>query len=634
MCYVYTVIAKPPFTKPPFVNSRRGALNAALLRVAGACLCLLAQEALETARPRRLEALAERDSAQPFLAPSGQLSPRGERWLLSADAANETHESHQADAGSITADSDNVAETQDSGAGEDHVNGGSCWREKAGLHGEGGVKSVGKVTLTTAWLLVGSLGLSMVGLYLVNYDDPQVRGYIWNLISSTISIFVAVGVNHAIQQLIFVQLIPSPHPRGLGICNLPPAVTKAIRFVLLGVSGAIVSLSCKTFTSDPHWQQAASSICAHIHGFAGIVLFGTWQQDLPGGAVEAHHHQDHHFDIKAPLSQVGGVLAIAFITAYILTEARIRLWYPLMEARTPDYAKMSEAGGAYHRALSKAGPNDDAHQTDHWRHLALEFETEASSMYLSFCTSQFLLLIVVKHMAPMHYSAEKYPSSDIRNCFFLFLGLLALLTFGTWIRNKLREKMDKLGKGAEHAAEWLQMYTTMTTTWVLLRVFIWGVKAGLPKAPDLVQVVTAAVVTMFGIVAIIGIDKVADNLGVLYNLYEQDKDGNRVPHLSPSDADEVKSPEDVMEKALRDLIAGISLLVGVSWERAFEAANYGIVDGTPALADHPVVSFIVLMFVLVSIVIPAWKMYIVPMAAMKWEEHSIAMSLEKCREVM
>lgn len=78
------------------------------------------------------------------------------------------------------------------------------------------------------------------------------------------------------------------------------------------------------------------------------------------------------------------------------------------------------------------------------------------------------------------------------------------------------------------------------------------------------------------------------------------------------------------EAVLRRLITGLGLLVGLSWDKAFDVAELGIVYGFEnSFARRPVISRVALALGLVAFILPAWVWYIVPYAQMseaRWIE--------------
>ena len=87
------------------------------------------------------------------------------------------------------------------------------------------------------------------------------------------------------------------------------------------------------------------------------------------------------------------------------------------------------------------------------------------------------------------------------------------------------------------------------------------------------------------------------------------------------------------ENVLRTLIQGFGLLVGLSWDKAFDVAEFGIVFGFEnTLTKRPVISRIVLGLSLVAFVLPAWIWYVVPLAQMSEAEIEAIIDEEIMRE--
>lgn len=79
------------------------------------------------------------------------------------------------------------------------------------------------------------------------------------------------------------------------------------------------------------------------------------------------------------------------------------------------------------------------------------------------------------------------------------------------------------------------------------------------------------------------------------------------------------------ERALRRVIDGFGLLVGLCWDRAFDASDETLVEGNSLGRRHPAVAKFGLCVLLVSLVLPAWMWYIVPKARLGWRDHHAEM---------
>merc|ERR1719161_549130 len=144
-------------------------------------------------------------------------------------------------------------------------------------HGHGH-QTVSPVMYTVAVLLVAFL-LGDVGLlYLLNWPDADIRLSVYRMLSSTMSIFLAVTLNVAIFSFLLEQVLPSPFPKGLNI-EVSPGIEFVVGFTILCVN--IVLLNVLSFVwRDPENEQFTDILqilLSHLTAFAGIITFGTLQ---------------------------------------------------------------------------------------------------------------------------------------------------------------------------------------------------------------------------------------------------------------------------------------------------------------------------------------------------------------------
>jgi len=103
-----------------------------------------------------------------------------------------------------------------------------------------------------------------------------------------------------------------------------------------------------------------------------------------------------------------------------------------------------------------------------------------------------------------------------------------------------------------------------------------------------------------------------------------------------------------MEQAVQIIVNGFSVLIGLVWDLAFEAAEEAIVapvrpedvegpfqDVQLVFGDHPVFAKCFLACILTSVVLPGWVWHIVPSAKKPWRHHfeNIARSLQQNKVV-
>lgn len=90
---------------------------------------------------------------------------------------------------------------------------------------------------------------------------------------------------------------------------------------------------------------------------------------------------------------------------------------------------------------------------------------------------------------------------------------------------------------------------------------------------------------------------------------------------------------DSIDQLMMTIVKGFSVLVGLVWDIAFEAAESvivapGAVSGHGPfkfigvkLTEHPVAAKCVLCVLLVACVFPVWRKHIVPYSRRRWEQH-------------
>merc|ERR1711862_939413 len=84
-----------------------------------------------------------------------------------------------------------------------------------------------------------------------------------------------------------------------------------------------------------------------------------------------------------------------------------------------------------------------------------------------------------------------------------------------------------------------------------------------------------------------------------------------------------------LDRTLRTIIDATGLLVGLSWEKAFQAAEEAIILGFSVTRNHHVIGKLCMGLLIAAVVLPAWLNYLMPMASKHWTAHAAAMELEK-----
>jgi len=129
--------------------------------------------------------------------------------------------------------------------------------------------------------------------------------------------------------------------------------------------------------------------------------------------------------------------------------------------------------------------------------------------------------------------------------------------------------------------------------WALFFAGKWGLSfTQVTHEQSLLRVALALLLSGLSFIWIFGLDKIAD-------------------------ADKASGGSKSTEHALRTLVQALGILVGFSWEQAFDSA----VDETAQVARNPAIAKLALSIVLVIIVFPAWRFYILPTVNKLEEEH-------------
>lgn len=255
--------------------------------------------------------------------------------------------------------------------------------------------------------------------------------------------------------------------------------------------------------------------------------------------------------------------------------------------------------------------------------------------------------------------------------FILILGICTYFT-SSWDKKEEKEEKDKEKghkaaekKGEEPAQGVLndvfyerlsnvsRMVLAMSMSWCFLRIGEKGMEIFI-SSPNMAVVASALVMTGFSLVMIRLLDLIADKFGADAK-NEKPLEPATAPASSPAPASgsrdlhahaqqppdlqqvaanlaenlAVKADSGAVEMAVRKIIDAFGLLVGLCWDKAFDAAGEVLVEGTAATKKHPVVAKVALAFILVGFVVPAWVWYIVPKAREGADYHERAMTEEK-----
>jgi len=298
--------------------------------------------------------------------------------------------------------------------------------------------------------------------------------------------------------------------------------------------------------------KAAGQLLAHMTGFATINAFGFLQ--------------------RSPIFEELGVLG-AFLTVPAAAVCMLVFFWLLQRVRQ--------------FIIDKDG---DTEEDEKWEDETEEAENEVLSLSLSFLTVQALRFWIGGEL-PNIEGAETLASVKAHtfgNVLELFLaaavflaGAVGLVTVRNHLTAKARATVtpDK-HKFSRRFAVMAQGFCTMGKAWSLFYASRWAFEiSGLLIQETLLRVLLAMVVTIVSFVLIFALDKVAD-------AHEGDDTG----------------------KAVKTIIGATGILIGFSWEQAFDEGVEGICEKITAIEEHW--TKLILGLILVGLVLPAWRIWI------------------------
>ncbi|CAK9071443.1 unnamed protein product [Durusdinium trenchii] len=435
-------------------------------------------------------------------------------------------------------------------------------------------------------MLLGCMGFMMATFYLVNWPDSDIRQISWEVISSTTSVFgalllfqgcnrvvefyflsgfspwqqVLVNMLHMLLWFAVLQLVLAYYAGALGEHQIPLERRKSLsRVATEALSPHMRVAHLESAEQNLHDiklnTHAWGILLGHVTGFAAVNAWSSLQQVVPSF-----------------LSFLVPIVAFASISGIYKATARWR------------YEKTMADG------------EEDEFEVIWGEHVA-ETEDEVISLSVSFLTVQLLRFCITGQLPEASgEDSENSPPHSLWSCTLLLLVgvILGLAEMGRLLLARRAGtgafaravSVESSAEGAERGATWYQKISAMSFAWCLHISVDWSIAAHLQLDDSMKAVVSALLGTCLAFLLIFGLDKVADN------------------------ADDIE-----VDGAIRTVISALGMLVGISWERCFDAAVGGVTTSamrTPGRHLPVPVMNLLLAVVLALMVLPAWKWYILP----------------------
>jgi len=418
--------------------------------------------------------------------------------------------------------------------------------------GEAEEEHVSGMNFGMSLMLLGCIGFGMSLFYLVKQEDPDMVKYSWQVISSTISIFVAVLLFQAFNGVVEQWSEKGSVMRDLAVALLQMLLWfLALQVTLLGISHLSVDYEeGKVDTERMELNlKCWATLFGHITGFAAINAFVIVQEHMC-------NTQPHGW---RRLLTATCVPAMAWAFLYVLERG----------------AKMVR------QKLAKEDKPQTEEADEIWEDLTEETEDDIVGLAVSFLLVQSIRYGIGGDLP--NREGEEPEALLISHD-----GVETLLLFGFAMVFALfvliRRRVGCIRKRCGRLAPQIGNVSAMSFAWCLYVTALWIVSgtfkeelSGMEK-----ETVIALLVTCVALGMIFVLDKIADSEAT-------DKD---------------------LDQAIRAEVYALAILIGFSWEKAFDVAVHSISEKVTVLPQ--LMTKIILALILASVVIPAWRMHILP----------------------
>eukprot|EP00927_Polykrikos_kofoidii_P017750 TRINITY_DN1810_c1_g1_i3.p1 TRINITY_DN1810_c1_g1~~TRINITY_DN1810_c1_g1_i3.p1 ORF type:complete len:595 (-),score=95.71 TRINITY_DN1810_c1_g1_i3:159-1943(-) len=445
------------------------------------------------------------------------------------------------------------------------VSGEAEQKEKEEEGGEEEEEEPSPEAISIAGTLMCLIVFQMLLFYMMNHNDADMRRYTYGAISTTVSIFCSVLFFQSVNSLL--ELASEEWPLTIKCAaNMVHMVFWfiAMQFALAHISGAIGDIT----GNHPDVQKSVDRdkvignmacfalLLAHITGFASIFAWGTLQQ-LPTFSSTPQ---------RALL-----VVPLAFAGQYIL----------------------QRLANAIRRKISLS---DDG-EVDAFEEIWDEYTAEAEDDVMGLCVSWLLVQALrfwITNKLPNVTGTENWEDTvGHKYCHSVQLAVISLVLAVAVAVVSGRRSMQKDGEEGGRAARLFSCVLTtggMTVAWCLFfasKMFL-GTLSVLHHGSEEHRMELAVVVTLFisffAFAVIWLLDTLADS----------------------------ECTGEAVDNGIKRIIGAVGVAIGFGWEQCFDKAGEVLAE---SLHGHGAVFFKVgFGIVMASILIPAWRFYILPMS--------------------
>jgi len=418
------------------------------------------------------------------------------------------------------------------------------------------------MNLGIAIMLLGSVSFMMGTFYMVNHSDREMKIYTWKVICATISIFVAVLMYQAFNDAIKAMFLQgSSETMEMKVAFIHSMVW----FLLLQVFLATVSRAVTwPWQGEVDESKEANEqreldlkswavILGHITGFASISAWAQLQSKLAGSVL---------------------ILPMAFLGLWGLFTVtdKVRMWV----------------------SLSDDGEEDEMEKA--WDEATEETENDVMALTCSFLVVQTIRFWISGALPNEEGDLPNGTRVDYAQAFLqLFIGLaIGYLSYlHTLYTTEMWRGRVWVGLVCDFSSSWLIMFSVDA---ILTAMGLGGADFGV-----LGDVVTACIVTLLSFVVMYLLDKQADK-------------EDEVLHQTPTGGFRREGSEAMHKRkrtAMRSTVMAIGVLIGFAWEKCFDVAVDETAEKEGSILPPSFIK-IILAAMLATLVLPAWRWYILP----------------------
>jgi len=452
-----------------------------------------------------------------------------------------------------------------------------------------------------AWMLLGSVSFVMFLFYLVTWPDDDIRRYTWKVLSSTISIFLAVLLFQGFNQLLELFLEELKEEVCMMIHFLHCLVYIVLLQLVAGyISGAMfesasVDLDIEDWVvNDAMREDNGTKVCdikdrgSDIRNDSGrkSVFLDRYGMEVPAmkRKLELEARERRMKCYATLLAHMAGFAAIfaggtmqhleifsssplmAFIPVVLTQVLVIAVFHIFGALRSKNHEEALSKGGAGRRAKMM---NEEVE----------EAENDISALSMSFLTVQvvrFAITGVLPNVEGLEEPELPHRSMHIAllfgiGCFFAILSIGMVL-----VKSKQGDSESPLARftsivlnGCAMCFAWCMIWGTR---WVFVKHPIF------PIHTMMGHVILCLALSALSCLAVFGLDKVDD----MHKGSEDSRTG---------------------AQAIQVIVNAIAILVGFSWEQTFDHGVVAVASQT----DHPETVKIVMGLCITAVIMPMWR---------------------------